>query len=169
MHIHHIYTLKGQPQLDYVKCFKLLVFGPFRLILLFGRLRDARSSQGRYCTTPFTIYCCNNQLTADRFPVLSWSGAVVCVNYSSSNNGTILGRTIVIGRTVVHTYDRPLPRKYRKTIGSELVVTAVCGEGGGAVTFLRTAYRSMGVQRAHLPPSRPVSFVETSYILFCQS
>ena len=147
----------------------MLVFGPYRLILLFGRLRDSRSSQGSHCHSPFTIYCCNNQLTADRFPVLSWSRAVVCVNYSSSNNGTIIGRTIVIGRTVVHTYDCPRPRKYRETIGSELVVTAVYGEGGVAVTSLGTACRSMGVQTAHLPPSFPFPFIETSYILFCQS
>ena len=113
--------------------------------------RAIRSSQESHCTPPFTIYCCNNQLTADRFPVLSWSGAVVCVNYSSSNNGTILGRTIVIGRTVVHTYDRPRPRKYRETIGSEMVVTAVYGEWGGAVPFLRTACVSKASKQQNEP------------------
>ena len=113
--------------------------------------RAIRSSQESHCTPPFTIYCCNNQLTADRFPVLSWFGAVVCVNYSSSNNDSSSKNSTVIGRTVVHTYDRPRPRKYRETIGSELVVTAVYGEGGGAVTSLGTACRSMASKQQKEP------------------
>ena len=73
------------------------------------------------------------------------------MNYSSSNNNSSSKNSTVIGRTVVHTYDRPRPRKYRETIGSELVVTAVYGEGGGAVPSLRTACVSKASKQQNEP------------------